>query len=211
MVHRREVNGEPIVLGNQGALWGNAMTWWDHGTGSVWSQPLGEAIAGPLKGERLELIPVGVYDWSTWRAEFPHTLALDIGVGGPGGYELDDMAIVVDFGSDTAAYPVLDLKAEVLVNDVVADVPIAVVSNPNEPDSWRVFSRTLDDRVVTLAVESGQIVDVETGSVWDPMIGRAISGALEGEQLDLLPGFTSFPKDYFTFWPDGRLWVPAGQ
>ena len=43
MVHRRDLNGEVLVFGNQGALWGNAMTWWDHETGTVWSQPLGEA------------------------------------------------------------------------------------------------------------------------------------------------------------------------
>jgi hypothetical protein len=30
MVHRREVEGETLNFGIQGALWGNAMTWWDH-------------------------------------------------------------------------------------------------------------------------------------------------------------------------------------
>ena len=34
MVHRREVNGEVLIFGNQGALWGNAMTWFDHDTGT---------------------------------------------------------------------------------------------------------------------------------------------------------------------------------
>ena len=57
LVHRREVNGETLVFGVQGALWMNAMTWWDHATGSIWSQPLGEAIAGPLRGETVQLVP----------------------------------------------------------------------------------------------------------------------------------------------------------
>ena len=210
MVHRREVNGEAIVLGNQGALWGNAMTWWDHETGSIWSQPLGEAIAGPLKGETLDLLPVSLNDWSTWRADHPETLALDIGVGGPGGFDLQDMAIVVDFGTETVAYPVPQLQQAGVVNDVVADVPIAVVTSPVDPDAWIVFSRTLDDQIVTLAIANGQLIDVETGSVWDPVIGRATAGPLEGERLDVLPGFTSFPRDFFTFWPDGRLWAPEG-
>ena len=51
MVHRRDLNGEVLMLGNQGALLGNAMTWWDHDTGSVWSQPLGEAVMGPRTGD----------------------------------------------------------------------------------------------------------------------------------------------------------------
>lgn len=71
MVHRREVDGEVLVFGNQGALWGNAMTWWDHGTGSVWSQPLGEAIVGPMKGDRLELMASQLSSWSTWKQEHP--------------------------------------------------------------------------------------------------------------------------------------------
>ena len=206
MVHRRELNGEAIVLGNQGALWGNAMTWWDHETGSIWSQPLGEAIAGPLKGETLELLPVSLNDWSTWKAAHPDSLALDVDVGGPGGFDLQDMAIVIDFGTEAAAYPVPLLQARTLVNDVVAGVPVAIVTDPAEPDSWVVFSRVLDDQTVTLAVENGKIVDVETGTVWDPVIGRGISGPLAGQQLDVLPAFTSFPSDFFTFWPTGRLW-----
>ena len=198
------------MLGNQGALWGNAMTWWDHDTGSIWSQPLGEAIAGPLKGERLELLPVSLNDWSTWRAAHPETLALDVVSRGPGGFDLQRMAIVVDFGSEAAAYPIPDLQSVGLVNDSVAGVPIAVVTDPEDPDSWTVFSRVLDDRTVTLAVDGTSIVDTDTGSEWDPVIGLALSGPLQGERLDVLPGFTSFPADFFTFWPEGRLWVAAG-
>ena len=210
MVHRRELNGQAIVLGNQGALWGNAMTWWDHETGSIWSQPLGEAIAGPLKGETLELLPVSLNDWSTWKGSHPDTLALDVQVGGPGGFDLQQMAIVVDFGSETAAYPIPELQAQVLVNDVVAGVPIAVVTDPTEPDSWVVFSRVLDDGIVTLMVDGQSILDIETGSVWDPVIGRAISGPREGQQLDVLPGFTSFPPRFFHFLARGPALVADG-
>ena len=56
-MHDRRVDGETLVFGNQGGLFMNAMTWWDHKMESVWSQPWGRAIAGPLKGTELELIP----------------------------------------------------------------------------------------------------------------------------------------------------------
>ena len=77
MVHRREIDGKEIVFGNQGALWGNAMTWWDHETGTVWSQPIGEAIVGPRKGDQVELLPSELTVWSSWREAHPGTLALD--------------------------------------------------------------------------------------------------------------------------------------
>jgi len=60
MVHDRRVNGEAYVFGNQGGLFMNAMTWWDHTTGSVWSQVWGQSISGPLKGTTLELIPASI-------------------------------------------------------------------------------------------------------------------------------------------------------
>lgn len=75
---------------NDGALFGNAMTRWDHETGSVWSQSRGEAIMGELKGVRLEPMASTLSHWSAWREAHPETLALDtwgfpIGrwVGGP--------------------------------------------------------------------------------------------------------------------------------
>ena len=78
MVHRRELDGAAVVLGNQGHLFGNAMTWWDHETGSIWSQPRGEAILGPLTGARLELWPSTLTTWDAWRTAYPETRALDV-------------------------------------------------------------------------------------------------------------------------------------
>ena len=51
----------------------------------------------------------------------------------------------------------------------------------------------------------GRIVDVETGTTWDPVRGIAGDGPLAGEVLDQLPGFTSFERDFLTFHPQGRI------
>ncbi len=205
MVHRRELNGQELVFGVHGALYGNAMTWWDHDTGSVWSQPLGEAILGPRTGERLELLPSSLTTWESWREAHPGTRALDVGAGSSG-FALESMAIVVEFGSEAVAYPVTRLREGVVVNDVVAGAAIAVLVDPAEPERWAVFSRLLDDRTVTLVRDGDLILDTETRTVWDPVRGVGLTGPLEGEILDLLPGFTSFPADFLTFWPDGRIW-----
>ncbi len=209
MVHRRELNGTELVFGNQGALWGNAMTWWDHDTGSVWSQPRGEAIAGPRKGDTIELLPSNLTTWEAWLGEHPDSLALDA-PGGNAGFDLKRMAIAVDFTDEAAAYPVVDLRAFGVVNDTVAGAPIAVFMDPTNEDRWNVVSRRLDDRVLTFETRAGEIVDLETGTTWDPVRGIARDGPLKGEILDLLPGFTVFPSDFFTFWPDGRL-VTRGE
>ena len=63
LVHDRRIEGEVFTFGNEGVLFMNAMTWWDHKTASVWSQPWGMVILGDLKGTQLTQIP---YEFTTW-------------------------------------------------------------------------------------------------------------------------------------------------
>jgi len=208
MVHRRTIDGQEIVFGVQGALWGNAMTFWDHDTGSIWSQPLGEAIAGPRKGQTLEVLPVTFTTWAAWRDLHPDTLALDVPAGNSG-FDLEDMAIMLDLAGDAVAYRYPDLLQAGVVNDVVAGLEIAVVVDPSDPARWATLARRLaDDTVLTMAIEGGRLVDRETGTVWDPVRGLGQEGHYAGEGLGVLPGFTVFPDDFDTFWPDGRFWRP---
>ena len=207
MVHRRQIDGTDIVFGNQGALWGNAMTWWDHDTGSVWSQPIGEAILGPRKGERIELLPSSLTLWGAWKEEHPQTVALDVSAGFDW-FSLSQMALVIDFGTDVAAYPVPMLRDVGVVNDVVARVEVAVLIDPTDDQRWAVFSRRLDDAIVELSIVDGEVVDMASGTRFDPIRGIGRGGDLDGEILDLLPAFTSFPKDVPTFWPEARFWQP---
>lgn len=76
LVHERRVDGSAAVFGNQGALYKGAMTWYDHATGSVWSQPLGEAIAGPHVGSSLHLMPSQLTTWGQWLAANPSSRIL---------------------------------------------------------------------------------------------------------------------------------------
>ena len=76
MVYRREIEGRTVLLGNQGDLFMNAQTLFDHDTGSVWSQVTGSAILGPLVGTSLELLPSELSTWIDWQNEFPGTMAL---------------------------------------------------------------------------------------------------------------------------------------
>ena len=211
MVHRREIDGETLVFGVHGALWGNAMTWWDHGTGSVWSQAIGEAIAGPRKGQTVELMTSEFTSWSAWVDEHPNTVALDVPAG-PTSFDLGDFLIVIDFDEESRAYPVARLREVGVVNDVVASVDLAVVSDPRNRDRWTVFSRRLGDRVLELEVAGDVLRDRATGATFDPARGFVLDvgdeAGFDGLILDQLPALTSFPGDYDTFWPHGTVWVP---
>lgn len=218
MVHRRTVEDEVLVFGNQGALWRNAMTWWDHSTGSIWSQPLGEALAGPRKGQRLELLASRFTSWRSWRDAHPDTLALDA-PGDPTGFDLKDFYIVADFSVETRAYAISDVRKVGVVNDTVGDVELAVIVDPTDDDRWAVYGRTVEDAgeriVVELIVDGTAITDRISGSAFDPATGRALDGPLEGVTLPRLPALTSFPGGgptkaliFDAFWPEGTVWRP---
>lgn len=208
MVHRRIIDGQEVVFGVQGALWGNAMTFWDHDTGSIWSQPISEAIAGPRKGQKLELLPVSFTTWAAWQESHPTTLALNVPAG-ISGFDLVDMAVVLELAGEAVAYRYTDLLGAGVVNDVVAGLEVAVVVDPTDPSRWETFARRqADGSVLSLSIADGRLVDAETGTVWDPVRGLGLEGPLAGESLGTLPGFTAFPGDFTTFWPDGRFWTP---
>ncbi|MEX0825454.1 MAG: DUF3179 domain-containing (seleno)protein [Acidimicrobiia bacterium] len=215
MVHRRELDGQEILFGIQGALYRNAMTWWDHDTGSVWSQPLGEAILGPRTGATVERLASELTTWGAWREAYPDTWALETPewvLETPGPYArigLDDIVVVVEFAGEAVTFAIEDLREVGVANEVVAGTPIAVVSDPRDERRWSVLLRTLDDQTVTLAVVGDSLIDLETASVWDPARGIALKGALRGSILHRLPGFTAFAKDVPRFWPNARVWEPV--
>lgn len=207
MVHSRRVGGDEVMFGNEGALFGNAMTWWDHDTGSVWSQPLAEPILGPRAGSgvTLELLPSEVTSWESWIAAHPETLALDAD-GGPAGFDLADMTLVVELGEHSAAFPIATVRAEGVINDRIGTEPVAVVIDPTDPQRWRVYSRRAGGDTPVLQFDDGQLTDPASGTQWDPATGRGLAGPFADEALRPLPAFTSFPDDYHNFFPDGRIW-----
>ena len=192
-------------MATRARLWGNAMTWWDHDTGSVWSQPLGEAIIGPHKGERLELLTSSFTTWDEWSQAHPGTLALDAPNGNIG-RDLSDLSIVVEIGDESVAFPIPTVRQVGVVNSEVAGVPVAILADP-ESDDWVVFARTLDSRVVELDLVEGRLVEEGGTAAFDATLGIALEG---DESLLRLPAFTSFPDDYPTFFPNGAVWTPTG-
>lgn len=207
MVHRREVDGEEIILGNQGALYGNAMTWWDHDTGSIWSQPRGEAILGPRKGERLELLASTLTEWRSWVRAHPDTVALDVERGFLGGNSsLTSSVIVVEIGKTAIAYPYSQIVERGVINDVIEGLEIAIAVDPMDSDRWMVLSRRLSDRIVVLGFDGDRLVDRLTGEQIDPVRGVMLTGPNAGEALGTVPAFTSFPEDFRTFFPQGKIW-----
>ena len=211
------------------------MVMFDHQTGSYWYQVSGEAIVGELTGARLEPLPSVTMPWGEWRELHPDTRMLSrvqivdgdytylrdvfrdyanvINSGEvtfPLSYERVDRALrpadvvlTVRVGGEERVYPLAQL-GDGAFEDTVSGEPVVIFSRFAGPYG-AAFSREVDGRVLSFAIEGQDFVDAETGSRWN-LAGRAITGPFEGEHLRPLPGRRAFWFSIALAIPDAGLY-----
>jgi hypothetical protein len=65
---------------------------YDRGTESLWSQLKQQAVTGPLKGTRLQALPLEHTSWADWRVRHPATAVLSTDTGFARDYGRDPYA-----------------------------------------------------------------------------------------------------------------------
>ena len=195
-MHDRRIDGRTHTFGNQGPLFMNAMTWWDHETDSIWSQPWGMAIDGALKGVTLDLIPAGMVPWATWLKEHPETEVLKTSGGLFGTRRerfTEGYVIGVTLGGHATA-------RERVINGHVGPFPVVVFAD-EETKAVHVYLRKASEQELEFDLTKDGLVDRQTGSRWDPGRGLAVEGPLEGQSLQQVPYITSFDWAWEDFYP----------
>jgi hypothetical protein len=137
--------------------------------------------------------------------------------------ELPAMArvLTVESGSEAVAYP-FDLLQEVhVVNDTISWTEVVVfweagtssaldagtVAGGGDVGSANVFEREVDGQTLTFTWDGEKINDEETGSEWN-LLGRAVSGPLEGTQLNPIVAINHFWFSWAAFKPETRIYQP---
>lgn len=203
MVHDRRIDGKAVVFGNASSLFMSAMTWFDHETNSIWSQPWGRAIRGPQKGVVLHLLPSQVTTWANWRAAHPRSLVMTDDIDLMPNFRQafrEDFVIGVVVDGSARAYPYTAVVAAGgVVNDAVGQVPVLIWASGGD---FAVYGRVADGDVLSFSMDDDRtLVDAATGSYWDPSRGLATAGPLQGEILPSLPRMTAFADHWFDFYP----------
>ncbi len=141
---------------------------------------------------------------------------------GPVDDRLPPMAKVVAVSTDDVhkAYPHTTTEEKRVIHDTVADRPLVVfhapgavsaldaaqIENSKETGSTGVFDRRVNGRTLTFRYAGdGQFRDEETGSTWS-VTGRAVTGPLEGTQLDRIQSGDYFAFAWFAFRPNAALY-----
>ena len=187
----------------------NAMTWWDHETNSIWSQPWGRALEGELRGVELFLLPSEVTTWANWKAAHPDSLAMindveRLSLGRRQGFN-PDFVLGLLLSGEAKAYYYRDVAAQGLLNDEFAGFPIVVWASET---GLSAYVRQIGDRVLVFETRGDQIFDVETGSRWDLSRGLSVEGELSGEGLQGVPGSSSYDWAWRDFYPDSEFYSP---
>jgi hypothetical protein len=205
-VHDRRINGETFVFGNAGGLYKNAMTWWDHKTRSIWSQPTGEVLEGELAGTKLELLPSQVTTWSNWVADHPQTFVMANDLDRLGSRRqgfTPEFVIGVDVGEEALAFYYQDVEEAGIVQTTIGDLPVIVWAAGGE---YGVYLPQVDGQSLTFSNEAGIVYDDQTRSRWDLARGLALEGPLQGQGLQALPSLTSYDWAWYDFYPDSAIY-----
>ena len=196
----------------------------DEETGSWWQQVTGEAIFGPLRGARLELLPHDQVAFAIWKGDHPRGRVLrpDAEIERRAEYapidweeamvstptvttlpadsplEARTLVVGVEAGGASKAYPLERVREARALVDTVGRVPIVVVV-AEDGRSVRAFDRRVDgmDREFVLVPGEGLpvLVDLLSGTRWS-FAGEGIEGPLAGRRLTRVP----FLLDYWFDW-----------
>jgi hypothetical protein len=199
----------------------------DEETGSWWQQASGEAVFGPRKGRRLDLVPYDEISFAAWKREHPNgrvlrpddsgadhqfsqsweaeTAQLPVVTLARAGDSLQprDVVVGIRLGAAARAYPLTALQRQSPVQDAVGGVPVLLIAG-EDGRSVRAFERTVDGRPLSFFARPGvplRLVDAETGSEWS-FAGEAAAGPLKGKKLAWVQAL----KDY---WFDWRTYNPG--
>ena len=207
-MHDRQFEGQTLVFGNQGALYKTAMTWFDHATGSIWSQPIGRALVGELRGATLRQLPATLDTWAGFRARHPDALVLANGLSGPRlilATPRDNWVIGLALGDAAAAVDFSHARLAELVQLTVGDEPVMVWVDEATGTVRAYLRRVADRRLNFEAAGDDTLRDRETGTRWSAANGLALSGPLAGQALSPVPWTSSFDWAWRDFYPESAF------
>lgn len=212
-MHDRRIDGAAHLFGNYGALYINAMTWYDFETESLWSQPMGTALSGVYEGVRLQMIPAQVLPWATWKRDHPDTLVLDPGTvrmmppANPFDKSKGNFFISIALADRTKVYWFDLVSQQVVVNDSIGDLPVVVYANP-EDKAAHVYVRKVQGEVLDFQWIDGRFRDLQTGTTWDAARGLGLEGPLRGKLLKQLPYASSYGWPWLGLYPGTEMYTP---
>lgn len=206
----------------------------DSRTGSWWRQATGEAVAGPMKGARLEELPSAQASWSSWLSEHPDSDVMEPDPAFAPSYERmpafeqgtnesrltgrdeaswGEKSWVVGVVADehARAFDWNELVTARALSDRVGDVPVALILLPDGV-TFRAFDARWPGGIVVLSPDaaSGRWRDSASGTIFTDA-GVALDGPHAGARLRTLAAYQEFWHSWRDFRPGTSARRAAGS
>jgi hypothetical protein len=226
--YERVIKGKVYEFGVSGKLYNSDLVMYDRITNSLWSEILGEAIAGELTGTKLIHFPLMQTTWQNWKNLHPDSLVLSKDTGYARdyanlpyqGYEESERIMFPVGHTDTRfspkervlglsfqgvhkAYPFSKLAKAKVINDKIEKEPILILFD-NQSETALIYKRKVGgvELRFTLAKEEGFFVtDDKTGSLWN-IQGKAVQGKMKEKKLEPIPAFYAYWFAWVAFYPE---------
>jgi hypothetical protein len=206
-------------------LYNGTMVMNDEQTGSIWTPFTGEAVAGPLAGQRLRLLPVELSTFEAWIESHPSGTVPEPApsrkpsarrAGGASNDRVlprlvrrwDDrlaprtLVLGIEVNGRALAYAFDPERGDpVAQHDDWHGVPVVIMAARG---TWPLAyeRRTEAGELLAFRVQGDRIVD-DSGSTWRQ--GTAIDGPREGTTLSPVPSHASEWYTWAAFYPDSEI------
>jgi Protein of unknown function (DUF3179) len=132
-----------------------------------------------------------------------------------------ERVLTVEQNSEAVAYPYEVLREQKAINDTVGGGDIVVlwaegttsaldtrtIAEGRDVGAAVAYSRIVDGQSLTFNVINQKILDEQTGSEWN-ILGQAITGELQGQQLTPIVSINHFWFSWAAFKPQTRIYTP---
>ncbi|MDB5352471.1 MAG: uncharacterized protein JWN86_3718 [Planctomycetota bacterium] len=212
-VFNRNCDDRVLTLFLPGLIWEGSMVMADRETGSLWSQVLGHAEDGLLKGKDLAVVPSVLMDWKSWKTQHPQTTVVTLP-------RLSDtyrrrttdakptdppLILGMTLGNRSKAWPLEEIRRLSPINDRIGDQALLTVFDVKS-QAYGVFDRTVDGELLEFENRDGSLVDLKSLSTWDPATGRSLGGPSTGKRLVRSPAYLIRQATWMQFHPKTTVW-----
>jgi len=215
---RVEGREKPFVFGSSGLLYRSNKLMFDRETNSLWNQYSGEPVSGPLvdSGIKLNILPVTITSWESWRTLHPDTTVLSLETGHIRNYDsgfvyhdyfsspgLMFPAVVEDesrlsrkdyvFGLRTfaasKAWPLSVFEDMPVINDSLGNTPVVLVGDTTTR-TVRAYERAVGEKFELAS--NGQLrSSVDADEQWQLQEGFLVDATGKQKRVRL-PGHISY-------------------
>ncbi|MER6999189.1 DUF3179 domain-containing protein [Streptomyces sp. NPDC000410] len=192
---------QELTFGTTGQLVNSNLLMYDRQTGSQWPQLLGQAVSGPLKGTKLDTVPLVWTTWKQWRTAHPDTTVLSTSTGALRSYGSDPYGSYDGYPDRSGYYatgrPIFPVLA---TSDRFADKDVVIGVRVGEE---RLAIRK--DLVRTAKIVRAEVSGTQMEARWDDRLGTARVVQQVGERWEPADFLDSMWFAWYAFYPNSQV------